>query len=212
MTRSPFGSALTLTVAFALALLGCSSSDSSNTLDATADATADGGLSDGTAPAPDTSGGLDLAPADAPPADSAPADRAADATAPDAAADLPVDLRVVDAATPDAPPPDAATPDAAVAMCGPIRCDCTFKGKKLWGKVKFVSALDFPDVTVQVVTTNLADLYVQRLSFPQIPSRCGQWLEEQDFPDFKVRIADFAELADFKIQYDSFMPGLPGMR
>jgi hypothetical protein len=210
MTRSTLGPALALTVAFAL--LGCSSSDGSNTLDATGD----GALPDGTAPGPDASRGLDLAAPDAAPADapgdSAAADRAADAPAPDAPGDLPGDSRVVDAAAPDAPQPDAATADAAVAMCGPIRCDCTLKGKKLWGKVKFVSALDFPDFTVKVVTTNLADLYVQRLSFPQIPSRCGQWLEEQDFPDFKVRIADFAELADFDIQYDSFMPGLPGMR
>jgi hypothetical protein len=210
MTRSPCGPVFAL---FFLGLLpaACSSDDAFNKLDA---ATSDGTAAEALPPSGDTPPAADVAPgggpADAPPPDAA-VDLPADASAPDAPAP--------DAALPDAAPSDALLPDAArdtgpeaVAMCGPIRCDCTFKGKRLWGKVKFVGALDFPDITVKVVTSNLADLYVERLSFPQIPTRCGQWLEEQDFPDFKVRIADFAELADFEIQYDNFRPGLPTLR
>jgi hypothetical protein len=97
-------------------------------------------------------------------------------------------------------------------MCGPILCDCTFKGKKLWGKVKYVGAADFPNFTVRVVTTFLADLYVQEVPFPQFATKCGQWQPEENFPELKVRKAEVFELADFTIQYDSFRPGLPTQR
>jgi hypothetical protein len=41
----------------------------------------------------------------------------------------------------------------AVAMCGPIACDCTFKGKNLFGGVRYVDR-GFPhDVKVRVVTS-----------------------------------------------------------
>ena len=53
-------------------------------------------------------------------------------------------------------------------MCGRVRCDCTLKGKNLWGKVQFVDATGFPDFKVQMVTS-LADLKVQEvgnLGFP----------------------------------------------
>jgi hypothetical protein len=118
-------------------------------------------------------------------------------------------------AAPDAAPdatPDA-TPDASsdvVAACGHIQCDCTFKGIKLWGHVK-IGPDTFPyDFTVAVVTNNLTDLYVQDVK-NGLTTRCGQWQVDDALPDFRVKTVTNG-LEDFRVQYDTVLPGIPGMR
>ena len=131
--------------------------------------------------------------------------------------DAPADVIAIDAAvTVDAPVDTAieAAPDAnqpeTVAMCGHVKCDCTFKGKKLWGKVKYVT--DYPyDFTVGVVTNYLTDLYVQDVPVPGLVTRCGQWQSEDNLPAFRVMKVTNG-LEDFKIQYVDSLPGLPNMR
>jgi hypothetical protein len=96
-------------------------------------------------------------------------------------------------ATPDA------TSDTGPAQCGRIKCDCTYKGKKLWGKVQYVDS--FPDFKVKI--SSFPDLNVHETSFA---TRCGEWEKVTAFGDFKVQIVDFFE--DFDIAYSSF-PGIP---
>jgi hypothetical protein len=117
----------------------------------------------------------------------------ADAVAPDTA----------DAGAPDTtrpPPPDTGAVDAP-ADCGHIKCDCTFNGKKLYGKYKVVDA--FGDFKVREVTA-FADLDVQKVD--AFADSCGQW-QLDDFPDFTVEIVDAFE--DFSIRYVDAFPGLP---
>lgn len=78
--------------------------------------------------------------------------------------------------------------------------DCTFEGKKLYGKVKFVEA--FPDVTIQFVTS-LPDL---KIKFVEVfPDECGEWQVVDNFPDLKVKIV--ASNADIKVQVVNAFPG-----
>jgi hypothetical protein len=144
-----------------------------------------------------------------------------DDAGPDAAAR---DAHATEARAPDAIPLDTSTPDAkvdgpaadAVAMdatadsltpsldvgpatCGHIKCDCSFKGVKLWGNVQYVTFS--PDFKVKV--SAFPDLKVNETYFP---SRCGEWHTVTTFPDFTVQIVDMFE--DFDIAYSSF-PGIP---
>jgi hypothetical protein len=51
-----------------------------------------------------------------------------------------------------------------LALAGNVGSDCSFKGKKLYGKVQIVNS--FPDIKVQVVNS-FPDLKVQKVSsFP----------------------------------------------
>lgn len=141
---------------------------------------------------PDARGGD--APREAPPG--------ADASiAPDAPSD----------AGPDAPPPAPDGPaldqgsvdqggDGPAARCGRIGCDCTFRGIRLWGRVKYVGASGFPDIKVK--ETPFPDLRVRETTFPL---RCGEWQVVDTVPDFTVQKVDFFE--DFAIQHSPF-PGV----
>ena len=96
---------------------------------------------------------------------------------------------------------------SGVAMCGRVLCDCSLKGKNLWGKVQQVDAIGFPDFKVKVVTVG-ADLRVQQLGSTGFPNSCGKWqmVDSLGFPTFKVQIVTLGE--DFAIQYDNLLPGL----
>ena len=89
--------------------------------------------------------------------------------------------------------------DAAVAMCGRIRCDCTFNGVQLFGKVQYVK--DLPDI--QVRESAFPDLRVREGAFAD---SCGEWEIVDAFPDFTVEIVTAFE--DFEIEYSNF-PGIP---
>jgi hypothetical protein len=114
-------------------------------------------------------------------------------TGSDASVEIPDGAPVIDAALPDASAdlPDAEPlPDAAIAQCGRIRCDCTFNGIQLWGRVQYVTS--FPDI--QVRESAFPDLRVREGSFPD---SCGEWQIVDAFPDFTVEIVTSFE--DFEI-------------
>jgi hypothetical protein len=119
-----------------------------------------------------------------------------DASAPDAKVDgAAADVMVMDSTV------DSSTPslDAGPAQCGRIKCDCTYNGVKLWGKVQYVDI--FPDFKVKV--SPFPDLNVEETYFGL---KCGQWEIVTAFPDFTVQKVTMFE--DFDIAYSPF-PGIP---
>jgi hypothetical protein len=98
-----------------------------------------------------------------------------------------------------------------VAMCGRILCDCTYKGKDLFGGMNYVTNPPY-DFKVEVVTDNLADLYVQEVTNAGLATRCGQWKTDSFVPKFRVLKVMAPAPADFRIQYDNLLPGIPGHR
>ena len=91
---------------------------------------------------------------------------------------------------------------ASGSATDPIDASCSCKGKKLYGKVQFVTS--FPDVKVQVVNS-FPDLKVQMVN--AFPDKCGQWQIVTSFPDVKVQIVE--SFPDVKIQYVNSFPGKP---
>ncbi len=79
---------------------------------------------------------------------------------------------------------------------------CTYKGKKLYGKIQIVTA--FPDIKVQEVTA-FPDLKVEKVK--AFPDKCGQWQIVTAFPDTKVQIV--TTFPDVKVQYVTAFPGVP---
>jgi hypothetical protein len=135
----------------------------------------------------------------APALDSAPPPPPPVTEPPDAAPEL-------DVAPPDdvAPPPVDGPPPLA-PLCRRVRCDCTFAGKRLVGRVKYVTFPERPDFKVKVVTSAIAaDLRVQKVAY--IPQLCGEWSEDPLTPELRVQIVNDG-LEDFSIQYVSIFPG-----
>ncbi len=79
---------------------------------------------------------------------------------------------------------------------------CTFKGKKLYGKIQIVTS--FPDIKVQEVTS-FPDLKVEKVN--SFPDKCGKWQIVTSFPDTKVQIV--SSFPDVKVQYVTSFPGVP---
>ena len=79
---------------------------------------------------------------------------------------------------------------------------CSFKGKKLYGKIQIVTS--FPDVKVQEVSS-FPDLKVQKVS--AFPSSCGKWQIVTSFPDTKVQMV--SSFPDVKVQFVTSFPGVP---
>ncbi len=82
-----------------------------------------------------------------------------------------------------------------------ISKDCTFKGFKMYGKVKFVTS--FPDIKVQIVES-FPDLKVKFVD--SFPDDCGEWQIVESFPDIKVQIV--TSFPDIKIKTVDSFPGL----
>jgi hypothetical protein len=76
---------------------------------------------------------------------------------------------------------------------------CTFKGKKLYGKVKVVTSN--PDFKVRIVDYS-EDISVKNTE--NDPSRCGEWKFVEYSEDFKVRFVTSGE--DFTIKYTTYDP------
>ncbi len=93
----------------------------------------------------------------------------------------------------------AATPAMAASA---VNRDGYFKGIKLCGKVKVVSA--FPDIKVQVVNA-FPDLKVKIVE--NFPDDIGEWKFVEHGEDFKVQFVD--AFPDIKIQYVDAFPGVP---
>ena len=91
---------------------------------------------------------------------------------------------------------------AAAGGGAKIYSDCSFKGKKLYGKIKIVDA--FPDLKVQVVDA-FPDLKVQVVD--AFPDKCGKWKMVDAFPEIKVQMV--TAFPDIKIKYVTAFPGIP---
>ncbi|MCA9524353.1 MAG: hypothetical protein KC609_25470 [Myxococcales bacterium] len=91
--------------------------------------------------------------------------------------------------------------DSALTM-GKVGRSCTFKGKRLWGKVQVVTS--FPDFRVKV-TNSFPDLKVKRVT--SFADKCGLWHYVTSFPDFKIQFV--TSFPDFTIQYVTSFPGVP---
>ena len=86
-------------------------------------------------------------------------------------------------------------------QAGNVGSDCTFKGKKLYGKVQIVES--FPDFKVKVVSS-FPDLKVEKVT--SFADSCGKWEIVTSFPDFKIQLVD--SFPDFTIEYVSSFPGV----
>ena len=91
---------------------------------------------------------------------------------------------------------------AAAGAGGKVSGDCSFKGKKLYGKIKVVTA--FPDLKVQIVDA-FPDLKVQVVD--AFPDKCGEWKMVDAFPDLKIQMV--TAFPDIKIKYVNAFPGVP---
>jgi hypothetical protein len=89
----------------------------------------------------------------------------------------------------------------STASAGKISNNCTYKGKKLYGKVQIVRS--FADFKVKVVRS-FADLKVKKVR--SFAGSCGKWKIVNSFPDFKVQIVN--SFADFKIKFVQSFPGV----
>jgi hypothetical protein len=78
---------------------------------------------------------------------------------------------------------------------------CSYQGKPLYGRVKFVESLQ--DIKVKVVTT-LPDLRVKMVTHPT--TRCGEWEIVEFLPDLKVQFVE--TLPDLEIKFVEDNPGV----
>jgi hypothetical protein len=85
---------------------------------------------------------------------------------------------------------------------GSIAADCTFRGKKLGGKVKVVDS--FPDIRVKAVTS-FPDLKVKKVT--SFADSCGEWQFVDSFPDLKIQYVD--SFPDIEIAWVDSFPGMP---
>jgi hypothetical protein len=79
---------------------------------------------------------------------------------------------------------------------------CSFRGKKLYGKIQIVP--DHGDVTVQEVAA-FPDLKMKAVA--AYPDRCGLWQLVEAGADTKVQFV--SSFPDVRIQRVSAFPGLP---
>ena len=87
---------------------------------------------------------------------------------------------------------------ATYAYAGRVAKDCTYRGKKLYGKVKVVNS--FEDFKVKKVTS-FEDIKIKKVN--SFADKCGRWQFVDNFEDFKIKFVDSFE--DFSIKYvDSF--------
>jgi hypothetical protein len=80
--------------------------------------------------------------------------------------------------------------------------DCTWHGKKLYGKVQFVDS--FPDIKVKAVTA-FPDLKVKPVE--AFPDHCGEWQVVDAFPDLRIQFV--TAFPDVTIKFVEAFPGLP---
>lgn len=77
---------------------------------------------------------------------------------------------------------------------------CSFRDKRLFGKVKVVES--FPDVRVKVVRS-FPDLKVKQVD--SFADECGEWQVVESFPDFTVQYVE--SFADIEITMVTSFPG-----
>jgi hypothetical protein len=95
-----------------------------------------------------------------------------------------------------------ASPAVTTRTDDPVDKTCSFRGKKLYGKIKFVE--NFPDIKIKIVE-NFPDIKVQLVE--NFPDECGKWQIVENFPDIKVQIVE--NFPDIKVKFVNNFPGLP---
>ena len=99
--------------------------------------------------------------------------------------------------------PEQSAPASSNSMgTGNLAADCTFRGKKLAGKVKIVDS--FPDVRVKAVSS-FPDLKVKKVN--SFADECGEWEMVDSFADVKVQFVD--SFPDIEIAWVDSFPGMP---
>ncbi|MEM9538463.1 MAG: hypothetical protein AAGA60_03015 [Cyanobacteria bacterium P01_E01_bin.42] len=93
------------------------------------------------------------------------------------------------------------SPPSALANAEFDEASCTYRGKKLAGKVQIVE--HFPDLKVEVVTS-FPDLKVKTVT--SFPDDCGEWQFVENFPDFKIKFVE--SFPDLKIKFVESFPGV----
>lgn len=81
--------------------------------------------------------------------------------------------------------------------------DCTFKGKKLYGKIKFVEYASNADIKIKIVN-NFQDLKVKLVE--SYADDCGEWQVVEYGEDLKVYVAE--SYADIKVKFVTSFPGM----
>ncbi len=79
--------------------------------------------------------------------------------------------------------------------------NCTYKGFKLYGKIKFVES--FPDIKIKFVES-FADIHVKMVS--SFPDECGKWQIVESFPDLKVQVVE--SFPDITVKLVESFPGI----
>jgi len=82
-----------------------------------------------------------------------------------------------------------------------IPIECTFKSKKLFGKIQFVTS--HPDIKIQYVDAG-ADIDVQMVT--SSATSCGKWQEVKSSPDLKVQVVN--SFPDLKVRLVKSNPGM----
>ena len=79
--------------------------------------------------------------------------------------------------------------------------NCTYKGIKLYGKVKVVES--FPDIEIKIVNS-FPDLKVMEVN--SFADSCGKWEFVDSFEDFSVKFVD--SFPEIEIKFVDSFPGL----
>lgn len=79
--------------------------------------------------------------------------------------------------------------------------DCKFKGKKLYGKIRFVESAGNADVKIKIVN-NFPDIKVKLVE--NYANDCGKWEVVEYGEDLKVYVAE--NFADIKVKFVTNFP------
>ena len=81
--------------------------------------------------------------------------------------------------------------------------DCTFKGKKLYGKIRFVENASNADIKIKIVNS-FQDIKVKLVE--NFADDCGEWQVVEYGEDLKVYVAE--NFADIKVKFVTSFPGM----
>lgn len=81
--------------------------------------------------------------------------------------------------------------------------DCKFKGKKLYGKIRFVEHASNADIKIKIVN-NFEDIKVKLVE--SFADDCGEWQVVEYGEDLKVFVAENFE--DLKVKFVTSFPGM----
>jgi len=81
--------------------------------------------------------------------------------------------------------------------------ECTFEGKKLYGKIRFVENRSDADVKIKIVNS-FPDIKVKLVE--NFADDCGEWQVVEYGEDLKVFVAE--SFADIKVKFVTSFPGM----